>query len=117
ASGALADTLDRFRARLLDISGESPATNPANAFSFPPKRIESLRWLGGALNDLHGMVDGADAAPSPDVRAGWARLQPLVEATLAAWRRLSTTGLEPLNDRVRAAGKPPLTLAPGSDPR
>jgi photosystem II stability/assembly factor-like uncharacterized protein len=112
ASGALADTLDRFQARLLELTGETPAANPANAFSFPPKRIESLRWLAGALNDLQGMVDGADAAPSPDSREAFAKLQPMVDSTLAAWQRFTSTDLEALNEKLRAAGKSPIAPKP-----
>ncbi len=33
-------------------------------------------------------VDGADAPPSPDVEAGFAQLEPVVEAALSAWQVL-----------------------------
>jgi hypothetical protein len=110
--GALADTLDRFQARLLELTGEVPAANPANAFSMPPKHIESLRWLSSALGNLQQMVDGADAAPSSDAREGFSKLRTMVESTLVAWQRFATTELESLNGRLRAAGMKPITLAP-----
>ena len=110
ANGALADTLDAFQARLTLLSGEKPASNPANAWSFPPRRIESLRWLAGALGDLLQMVDGADAAPSADAREAFAKLQPMVGSTLDAWQRFVATDLEALNQRLRSAGMGPIAL-------
>jgi hypothetical protein len=112
ANGALADTLDAFQARLTALSGEAPAANPANAWSFPPKRIESLRWLAGALGDLQQMVDGADAAPSPDAREAFARLQPMVESSVADWQRFVGTDLVKLNQRLRAAGREAIAVTP-----
>src|SRR5262249_46538727 len=104
AHGALAVTLDAFQAKLTALSGEAPTTNPANAGVFPPKRIESLRWLSTALGDVQQMVDGADAAPSPDAREAFARLQPMVDSTLVAWQRFATTDVAALNQRLRAEG-------------
>jgi hypothetical protein len=112
ANGGLADTLDAFQARLTALSGEAPTTNPANASVFPPKHIESLRWLSGALADLMRMVDGADARPSPDALEAFARLQPIVDTTLADWRRFASVDLEALNRRLRATGRKPISLSP-----
>ena len=112
ATGELATALDGFQARLADISGEAPGTNPANSFAFPPKRIESLRWLAGALGELLRMVDGADAAPSPDARQAFARLRPMADATLADWKHLFSAPLDSLNDRLRSAGREPIATGP-----
>ena len=110
AGKGLADTLDAFQARLTSLSGEAPTTNAANAFAFPPKHIESLRWIAGALGNVQQMVDGADAAPSPDTREAYARLQAMVDPALTAWQRFTTTALDSLNQRLRAAGKKPIEL-------
>ena len=42
-----------------------------------PRTTTSLRFLDGALQELANAVDGADAAPTPDAREGYARLRPL----------------------------------------
>ncbi len=110
AKGRLAAALDAFQVDLSALSGFEPTTNPANAWAFPPKRIESLRWLSGALGDLQQVVDGADAAPSPDAREGFAKLGPMVDSTLAAWQRLSTTDLAALNKKLRRAGQKPIEV-------
>ncbi|HEV2105166.1 MAG TPA: hypothetical protein VGU27_05495 [Candidatus Eisenbacteria bacterium] len=115
AGGALAGALDAFRGKLTALSGESPAVNPADAFAFPPRRIESLRWLSGALGSLQQMVDGADAAPSPDAREAFARLQPMADSTLADWQRLTAVDLEALNQRLLAAGRKAIAPGPRSE--
>ncbi|HET7226328.1 MAG TPA: hypothetical protein VFK69_11515 [Candidatus Eisenbacteria bacterium] len=111
ASGALVDALDQFSARLTELSGDTPVANPANAFAFPPKHIESLRWLTDALGNLHQMVDGADAAPSPDTRVACDKLQAMTDASLVSWQRFATRDLDALNRRLQDGGLAP--IAPG----
>ena len=110
ADRALADTLDAFQARLLAISEEAIGSNPSNANVFPPKRIESLRWLSGALGNLQRMVDGADAAPSPDAREAWTRLDAMTTSTLEAWQRFVAGDLDALNQRLKATGRQPIEV-------
>jgi photosystem II stability/assembly factor-like uncharacterized protein len=50
-----------------------------------PRSTTSLRFLDAALQKLEAAVDGADAAPTPDAREGWAKLRPVTAATLRAW--------------------------------
>ena len=50
-----------------------------------PRSTTSLRYLDTALQKLEAAVDGADAAPTPDAREGWAQLRPVAAATLRAW--------------------------------
>ena len=112
AGKPLADTLDAFQARLLLLSGEATGANPANANAFPPKRIESLRWISGALGNLQRMVDGADAAPSPDAREAWTKLQAMAESALGAWQQFVATDLDALNRRLETAGMKPIAVTP-----
>ena len=112
AARPLADTLDAFQARLVGLSGEATGANPANANAFPPKRIESLRWISGALGNLQRMVDGADAAPSPDAREAWTKLQAMADSALGAWQGFVSTDLDALNQRLKAAGLEPIAAGP-----
>ena len=50
-----------------------------------PRTTTSLRFLDSALQSLAGAVDGADAAPTPDAREGYARIRPLAEAAVKSW--------------------------------
>ncbi|HXI04391.1 MAG TPA: hypothetical protein VNI57_14560, partial [Candidatus Saccharimonadales bacterium] len=97
-----------FQRDLIDVTGSRPRPNHFNQLAFPPGTIESLRWVEGALKSLAQAVDGADAAPSPDARAGLVKLEPIAAEALARWHRLSTTGLASLNDTLRAAGVDPI---------
>jgi hypothetical protein len=112
ADKPLADSLAAFETRLLALSGEALGSNPGNANVFPPKRTDSLRWIAGALGNLQRMVDGADAAPSADARDAWSKLEPLADASLAAWQGFVSTDVEALNQRLKSAGLKPLAVAP-----
>jgi hypothetical protein len=57
----------------------------------PPAGSSPLRELAGTLRTLLAAVDGADVAPTPDAQAGLAKVEPAVEAALAAWQALKTT--------------------------
>jgi photosystem II stability/assembly factor-like uncharacterized protein len=110
AQAPLLAALDAFQSQLSALSGSQPTANPANAFAFPPQHIQSLRWLSGALGNLLEAVDGADAAPTPDARAGLAKLSPMVDSVLAAWERFTAADLQALNAKLTAAGLQPIEL-------
>jgi hypothetical protein len=57
----------------------------------PPAGLSSLRALANALANLATAVDGADAEATPDAEAGLAKIEPAVDATLAAWAELKTS--------------------------
>jgi hypothetical protein len=109
ADKALGKTLDRFQEDLVTVSGSAPIANTYNKWSIPPKTIENLSWLSTALKDLMKVVDGADAAPSPDARAGYAKLAPMADASIAAWREFLATDLAALNQKLETAGLQPIT--------
>jgi len=109
-TGGLAAALERFLNRARGIQGVRRAPNPNDAWAFPPRRLASLRSVGGMLSNLLEAVDGADAAPSPDAREGFDKLTPMVEATLDRWQRVSTQGLEAVNRALVAAGAEPVHL-------
>jgi len=112
APPAVADALEAFQRDLIDVTGTLPRPYRSDRMARPPGRIESLGWVRGALRSLAEAVDGADAAPSPDARAGLVKLEPIAAEALARWHRLSTTGLASLNGKLRAAGADP--IEPGS---
>jgi photosystem II stability/assembly factor-like uncharacterized protein len=108
AKSTLLPALDTFQARLSALSGTELASNPANASVFPPRHMQSLRWLSGAVGDLLIAVDGADAAPTSEVRDGFAKLSPMADDMLAEWERFITTDLSALNAKLSAAGLKPI---------
>ncbi len=54
----------------------------------PPAGLTSLRALASSLANLATAVDGADAEPTPDAEAAIPKVEPAVQATLAAWATL-----------------------------
>jgi photosystem II stability/assembly factor-like uncharacterized protein len=113
AEGKVRAAMDALLGRVLGLWGLPLSSNPGNSWWMPPQSVATLRFLGGALDELAGAVDGADAPPSPDARAGAAKLAPMVEAAAAAWQALKAGDLASLNARLEAAKQPPIRLAPG----
>ena len=111
---AFADAYTALDAKIVGIAGIVDAPNPNNAWAMPPKSTSTLAFLGGALGKLANATDDADAAPTPDARAGYAALMPMLDRTLGDWKRLKAEELAALNAKLRAAGKPVLGGSPSS---
>jgi hypothetical protein len=111
ADAALTRDIDALSGRIQTALGGKPTPNPHNVWAFPPQRVQTLRYLGETLDTLNRAVDGADAAPSPDAQAGFAKLQPLSDTTLAAWQTLQSREVTAFNARLKAAGAAPLESA------
>ena len=112
ADAALARDIDALSTRVQAVLGGKPAANPHNSWSYPPQRVQTLRYVGEALDTLNHAVDGADAAPSPDAQAGFAKLQPLTESAVAAWQTLQSADVAALNARLKKSGAEPLESKP-----
>jgi photosystem II stability/assembly factor-like uncharacterized protein len=110
ADAALLRVIDAASAQLHALAGTRAASNPHNAWSYPPGSVQSLRYVDESLARLEHAVDDSDNAPSPDARAGQATLKPLTEATLAAWSAWQSKQLPVLNTRLKSAGREPLVL-------
>jgi hypothetical protein len=105
AKPELAAAIDVLDADVVARAGIVDSGNPHNAWALPPSSTTSLRFMGETFEKLAGAVDGADAAPTPDARAGYAAALPMLEQSLAAWTNVRTTELAALNARLKAAGR------------
>ena len=108
----LAAAVATLDAKVVELAGLVDVPNPNNAGAMPPKSTRAFSFLDDALGKFAGAVDGADAAPSPDARSGYAVLTPLLDQSLADWQRLKAEDLAALNKQLRAAGKTELSVAP-----
>jgi photosystem II stability/assembly factor-like uncharacterized protein len=81
AAGGPSDLDLRVQALLGPDFGSAPAAPP-------PAGLTALRTLAGKLTRFLEAVDGADAPPSPDAEAGYAQIEPAVDAALSAWTAL-----------------------------
>jgi hypothetical protein len=100
-----------FMAKVLRLSGLPPPSRAPNAPQVQPLRTDSLQMLSTHLEKLEDAVDGADADPGPDARAGYAALSRTLTATLSEWRHLLDQDLRTLNRELGAAGQPPIAAA------
>jgi photosystem II stability/assembly factor-like uncharacterized protein len=64
---------------------------PEDQWWLAPRSTSSLRFVDSKLQELARAVDGADAAPTPDMRAGWAKLKPIAESVLQSWRSFQSS--------------------------
>ncbi|HEX5487802.1 MAG TPA: hypothetical protein VFX04_01475, partial [Rhodanobacteraceae bacterium] len=111
ASGGLLKSIDALDAKVVAAANIVEAPNPYNAGTMPPDDTRNFQFLTGAFRSLRQAVDGgADAAPSPDARAGYARLSAMLDASLGRWNILKQHDLAALNAQLKAAGKPTLHL-------
>jgi hypothetical protein len=111
ANGDLKKSIDALDAKVMAAADIAEAPNPYNAWSFPPDNIRNFRYLDSAFDSLMQAVDGgADAAPSPDARAGYAKLSGMLDASLQKWGALKTSELPALNAKLKATGKEPISL-------
>ncbi|HEV8241518.1 MAG TPA: hypothetical protein VGS57_19305 [Thermoanaerobaculia bacterium] len=104
--------LAALRDRIADVAGVTVMSNPANAWPYPPRRRDSLRFVRNALDGLYQAVQGADADPSADVMAGLNELSPISSAALEAWDALKSRELAEANRRLRRAELKPIEVAP-----
>jgi len=104
--GALASDLRALRDRLLLLAGKPPAGSPANAWWLGARERESVAFAAGELASLAEAVDGADAAPSPDAKQGFAATRPLIDAVERRWQEIVEEELPKMERRLRAAGAP-----------
>ena len=78
-------------ARVRAITDAAPEKRSPDSIWAAPTTVEGLRYLGTAFKSLAQAVDGADAAPTPDVERGYARHRALLDAALAKWAKLGET--------------------------
>jgi len=109
AKGDLADAVGALDAKVVALAGITEAPNHFNAWTMAPPGTDNFHFLDGAIGSLMQAVDGgADAAPSPDARAGYATLNMRLDAVLENWNTLRTGEVSALNARLKAAGQKPI---------
>lgn len=82
---ALARSAAPDRARVLrrDVAGEEPPENPDDSVGAYSHDFTSFLFLENALDYLESAVESGDAAPTPDMRAAYAKLEAIYRKTLA----------------------------------
>ena len=109
SNGAPGDAIDALDSKVVAIGGIFDAPNHYNAWTAAPAGTDNFFFLDRSLGALMQAVDGgADAAPSPDARAGHAALGGKLDAALQQWDELKSSGLADVNAKLKAAGQKPV---------
>jgi photosystem II stability/assembly factor-like uncharacterized protein len=108
ASPALLTRITGVEAKVWELAGTEPAANRYSGWWRRPASETSWRFVGDALGRLAEAIESADAAPSPDARAGFAELTSRVAAVEQAWSGLKTGDVAALDAELEAAGQAPL---------
>ena len=68
------------------IAGTPPPTNPDDSVGKPATDLTTLRYLRSQYENLWNAVESADAAPTADMRAAFAKLNATLGRTMARLR-------------------------------
>jgi photosystem II stability/assembly factor-like uncharacterized protein len=105
ASGPLADAIAGAEKR----AGELEASG--GGFFAAPGGPPSLSGVAGQLQQLYGIVIGADAAPTTQTSAAIAERSRALDGLRAGWRAFVAADLAALNRQLEAAGLERVTIA------
>lgn len=91
---------------------EAPAGPAEKTPGAAPRR--GLARLAADMLGVYDILQDADVAPTSQARAAVAALAAELAAHKTAWQAIRTGSLPALNDQLRAAGLPPVTVGRGS---
>ncbi len=74
--------------------------------------VQDLSRLNGELSTLLGVIEGADAKPTPAAEADVEEVVKTLATQLARWKEIQTRDLPSLNSELRKAKLPPVSLTP-----
>ncbi|HXO42984.1 MAG TPA: hypothetical protein VN999_16155, partial [Thermoanaerobaculia bacterium] len=114
APAALRERLEKLRRDATAVAGLTGNLERASGQPGSPPRVDSVRFAADRANTLFDAIEGADAAPSADARAGLNALRALTAQALAAWRAFTDGELAAVNRDLAAAGVSPIATAPAA---
>ncbi|MGH9742886.1 MAG: hypothetical protein ACRD51_11095 [Candidatus Acidiferrum sp.] len=79
-------------------------------FSVPGKEPATLRQVSAAFGALMGIIEIADAAPTPDTTTASTKWEAAGKATMARWDELQTKELARVNSLLEKAQLQPLKI-------
>jgi hypothetical protein len=73
---------EQLRIVQAEVIGEEPAANPDDSVGSYSQDLTSFLFLEGALDNLEAAIESADAPPTPDMSAAYAKLSGIYRTTL-----------------------------------
>jgi photosystem II stability/assembly factor-like uncharacterized protein len=111
AAGELAAEMERLETKAWELAGSLPSSNRYGGWWRAARSETSWRHLTETLQGLAAAIDGADAEPTPDARAGVAKAGPALDRIRRAQAEIDGARAA-LDERLVAAGQPPLSVKP-----
>jgi hypothetical protein len=106
ATGELAGAIEALEQKAWALSGSARSGNRRSGWWRAPGET-SWRHLASTLEALATAIDGADAAPTPDARAGLAKARSALDRVREAQAEVESERTA-LDARLVAAGQPPI---------
>jgi photosystem II stability/assembly factor-like uncharacterized protein len=107
ATREFAAAMATLETKAWELSGNVPSGNRHRGWWRAPSET-SWRHLAATLEALATAIDGADAEPTPDARAGVAKARPALDRVRQAAAAIESERAA-LDVRLVAAGQPPIT--------
>jgi aminoglycoside phosphotransferase (APT) family kinase protein len=109
AKGALTDAIHDLEEKTASFEGVARRYGPLS-------KQESFAKLNGALLQLLGAVDSADAAPTEAAQTTFAEVQRSLEGVTHQWEEVKAREIPALNERLRSANLPAIALTAAAPP-
>jgi photosystem II stability/assembly factor-like uncharacterized protein len=110
AKGPAAAAIATFEQKLAELAGTGTPRRRAGPRGAPRSRAMNLTRLHGEMITVLGTVDEADAVPTTQVVAAAKKLQSGLKELLSHWEELRNRELPALNDRLKQASLPEITM-------
>jgi len=109
ASGqqVLADELEALDKKTMALAG---GTSPPGFFETEASSATTLRSLSTALGQVARAVGSADVAPTQDAVTAFQHDREAIEKALAGWNQIKSKDVPHLNQALKQAGLPPVSL-------
>jgi hypothetical protein len=107
ATGEIASAMEGLESNAWDLAGTGPTSNRYSGWWRAARSETSWRFLTETLQSLATAIDGADAEPTPDARAGAAKARTALDRVRQAQARIETARAA-LDARLVAAGQAPI---------
>lgn len=111
--GPASDALSRFETHLADFGTKPPPEYDIEGESHHARY--DLAALNSQLVRVFDVLQGSDNAPTTQAVAAVRQIQSSVDEELAAWNRVKNTDLDELNQQLRKAQLPAITLQPSTE--
>lgn len=107
AAEDLKKRIDELAAKLQTLAGGGAPGGPAGA---PASTTPTIATVTGRLRTLFNLFESVDAAPTPQAAAAVPTVIAESRALKESWQRLKSQDISSLNQELRGAGLPELTL-------